>query len=54
MRYLYMEQIIVFYCQYQAASHAKQAVLNSKPDLFMLATQCPGLCCTLETNFLVI
>ena len=51
MRYLYMEQIIIFYCQYRAASHAKQAVLIPKPVLFMLATQCPGLCCPLETNF---
>ncbi len=54
MRYLYMEQIIVFYCQYRAASHAKQAVLIPKPVLFLLATQCPGVCCPLETIFLVI
>ncbi len=27
MRYLYMEQIIIFYCQYRAASQGKQAVL---------------------------
>ncbi len=54
MRYLYMEQIIVFYCQYRAASHAKQAVLIPKPVLFLLATQCPGVCCPLETIFLVM
>ena len=54
MRYLYMEQIIIFYCQYRAASHAKQAVLIPKPVLFLLATQCPGVCCPLETIFLVI
>jgi len=52
MRYLYMEQILNFYCQYRAASHAKQAVLITKPDLFMLAMQWPGLCCTLEAFFL--
>ncbi len=51
MRYLYMKQIIIVYCRYGAASHAKQAVLIPKPVLFML---CPGLCCTLENNFLVI
>jgi len=61
MRYLYMEQIIIFHCHYRAASHAKQAVLIPKTIhqvynvvLVMLATQHPGGCCPLETNFLVI
>ena len=31
--------------------HAEQAVLIPKPDLFMLATQYPGLCCTLRLFF---
>lgn len=51
MRCLYMKQINIFDCQYRAASHAKQAVLIPKPDYFMLATQCPGLCWTLEAFF---
>ncbi len=33
MRYLYMEQVIIFYCQNRAASYAKQAVLIPKPSI---------------------
>jgi len=29
----YMEQVIIFYCQYRAASHAKQAVFLPKPSI---------------------